>query len=130
MTYRAIFSGDRNWTGPDLEQKISALLLSMPKTPSGEWDIIIFHGNCRGVDCTVDKVARSMGFTVRPFPYRKEFGYAGGPIRNQEMLETAIQEVGNKVAVYVFHLNLDQSKGTRDMIKQAKQKGVLVYAVR
>jgi len=60
MSHRIIVAGDRNWTGPDLENKIQNLLLQMPKTSIGEWDVIIFHGACRGVDMTADKIAKEL----------------------------------------------------------------------
>ena len=81
-------------------------------------------GACRGVDMTADKVARIMGFQVSSAPADWEtYGRAAGPIRNKQMLD-----MGANI-VYAFHQKIECSKGTMNMIKQAKKQGVPVFLV-
>lgn len=54
-------------------------------------------------------------------PCKKVVGRAAGPIRNSEMLQMLPD------FVLAFHENLDESKGTRDMVDKAKRKGLVVY---
>ena len=42
--YRIIISGDRNWSGPDLEFRLEWLLQQMPRHPDGKWAVSIIHG--------------------------------------------------------------------------------------
>jgi len=111
-----VISGSRNWSGEDLYLKIRSLLLQMPP------ETTLIHGGCRGVDMTADRAAREIGMPVKVFPAEWErYGLKAGPIRNAQMLDQ------NPDIVYVFHPNLGESKGTLDMIKQAKSRGIPVY---
>jgi len=40
--YKVLVAGDRNWTGPELEDKIEAIFTQLPKST------IIIHGGCKG----------------------------------------------------------------------------------
>jgi hypothetical protein len=120
--YKVIISGDRNWTGPELEYKIECLLLQMPR------NTLIIHGDCKGVDKTADKVARRLGFPISSKPadwerYGRGAGSPAGPIRNTEMLNMGVD------VVYAFHQNYEKSKGTKDMVNQAKDRGVPAYLI-
>lgn len=122
--YRVIISGDRNWSNHDLENKIEWLLKQMPKNTNGKWTVLIIHGGCRGVDMTADKIARKLGFSIVSAPANwKKYGKAAGPIRNKEMLDMGAN------AVYAFHQNIGNSKGTKDMIDQAKTRGIPVFLI-
>lgn len=113
---KVIISGDRNWNGHELESKMRAIFSQFPK------DTEIIHGNCRGVDLTADKIARELGLKITIFsPDWKNKGKAAGPIRNKEMLDYGA------TAVYAFHQYVDESKGTKNMMDQAKKRNVPVY---
>jgi len=61
-----------------------------------------------------------MGFPVSTYPADwAQHGRAAGPIRNQRMLTQ-----GKPDLVVAFHDNLEHSKGTKNMLKQATEKGV------
>lgn len=49
---------------------------------------------------------------------------AEGPIRNKRMLDEGAE------IVYAFHPNLEQSKGTRNMINQALRRNIPVFHVK
>ena len=77
------------------------------------------HGAARGVDSIADSHARRLGLEVRPHPADwDKYHRAAGPIRNREMLE----ERPNLVAA--FHDDIVNSKGTKDMLKQARRAGI------
>ena len=127
--YRVIIAGDRNWGDQELEAKIRGLLLQMPRDEEGKWNVEIVHGACYGVDLTADRVARELGFNVTAFPADwKKYGRAAGPIRNKQMLNYICERTNGidlrLSGVYLFHQQIESSKGTKNMMDQSKAKGV------
>ena len=56
---------------------------------------------------------------VDPFPADwKQYNYAAGPIRNQEMLDSGVDFVVG------FHDDIENSKGTKDMLKKCAKAGI------
>jgi hypothetical protein len=53
----------------------------------------------------------------------KRYGRGAGPKPNQEMLGL------NPDIVIAFHPNLDNSKGTKDMVNRAKQAGICIRVI-
>jgi YspA, cpYpsA-related SLOG family len=110
---RVIFCGDRNWSDRGwITQVMTAL-----KDNLGNFTVI--EGEARGADSIARDVAESLGLPVLKFPadwdkYRK----AAGPIRNNQMLTE-----GRADGVVAFHLDIQQSKGTTNMIIQARTAG-------
>lgn len=106
-----LICGDRNWTDREtIEEYIKAL------PPNS----VIIHGNCRGVDTIANEMAIKHGHLVNDFSAQWGiYGAAAGPIRNGEMLK-----YGNPELVVAFHDDLKHSKGTKDMIRQAKEVGI------
>ena len=49
----------------------------------------VVSGRCRGMDLCGEEFAEYIQVPVQPFPYKKELGKAGGPVRNREMAEYA-----------------------------------------
>lgn len=113
---RILVCGDRNWND---YSKIENVLKNYPK------DTVIIHGDCRGADKIADYVAKKYGMTVEKYPVTKEewnkFGRGAGPLRNKRMLTE-----GNPDKVIAFHPNLDDSKGTKNTVTQAKRYGIPV----
>jgi hypothetical protein len=111
MQQKIIFCGDRNW---DDEKPIRAALEEL--IPE---ETIIINGGARGADKLAGRIAKEMGFDVIEVPANWEkYGKAAGPIRNREMLEL------NPTLVIAFHKNIEESKGTKNMLKIAKEAGV------
>ncbi len=110
---RVLICGDRDWKDYEsLERYIKAL-------PPGS---VIINGRCRGVDNMARFLARQLGYETMDFPADWEgYGRSAGPIRNKQMLDEGKPEL-----VVAFHDNLSESKGTADMIRQAKGWGVPV----
>ena len=108
---RILICGDRNWK--DVET-IENFVKSLPP------DTVIIHGDSRGADKIADKAAKEHGLTVKPFSAKWEkYGGAAGPIRNRRMLVE-----GKPDRVVAFHDDLSKSRGTADMVKQARKQRV------
>jgi len=76
------------------------------------------------VDVTADKVARRLEFKVIVVPADwNKYGRAAGPIRNKQMLNLEPH------ILYAFHTNIGTSKGTKNMMSQAKDKGIDVVLI-
>lgn len=89
---------------------------------------VLIHGNCRGIDRVAAGIAKDMGWTILPMDYIERLGKAGGPVRNKEMANVgcALQRVGYEVSCFAFHDDLENSKGTRNMVETAKKAGIEV----
>lgn len=108
---RILCCGDRNWTSIS---KIRTRLEEYRNT-----DTTIIHGNARGADRLSAQVAMELGLKVLSFPAQWErYGKAAGPIRNQQMLDEGSPEL-----VIAFHNDIENSKGTKDMLNRAKVSG-------
>lgn len=81
-------------------------------------DIEIVSGSAPGADTLGEQYAKEKGYPIKMFPaYWKTHGKAAGPIRNQQMADYA------DVLIAFWD---GKSKGTRDMIYKAQQKGLRV----
>lgn len=108
---RVLGCGDRNWKDREL---IYRHLKDLSE------DTVIIIGMCRGADLLIYEVAIELGFTILKFPAEwHKYGRAAGPIRNKQMLIEGKPDV-----VMAFHSNINVSKGTKDMLKQADAAGV------
>ena len=88
--------------------------------------ITIIHGGCKGADSIAGYLAKQFGFQVRVFKADwNKYGKAAGPIRNKQMLDE-----GNPNLVVAFHNALEESKGTLDMVSQAKKAGINVIVIK
>jgi len=109
-----LICGDRNWTD---WKAIEDFIKPLPK------DTTIIHGNCRGADKMAGYVAeKKYGLEVISFPANWEkYGRAAGPIRNKQMIVE-----GKPDLVVAFHNNILKSRGTKDMVTQARRHGIRV----
>ena len=108
--------GDRKWKNRTVvERELRAL------GPNA----LIAHGDCRGADKIAGSIAESLKLQVLAFPADWEaHGKAAGPIRNRQML-TSVEPV----LVLAFHNDIENSRGTKDMVGFAKACGVPVRVV-
>jgi hypothetical protein len=114
-----LICGDRNWTSADV---IRSYIAPYRKHFKG---LTIVHGDCRGADKIGAAVAKSLDCHIRAFPAKwDQHGKAAGPIRNQQMLDE-----GKPSMVLAFHDNIEQSRGTADMVRRAKKAGVPVTVI-
>lgn len=92
---------------------------------------VVIHGDQHGVDKIASYLCRSLPdhyaesrFPVSKSTWRTE-GRGSGPDRNERMagLLEVYQELGAGVKVFGFHGNYEKSRGTRNMLKIAKEMG-------
>lgn len=109
-----IVCGDRNWNRKGIIMR--ALI------QCGAEHII--HGGCRGADTLAGEIAVYLDIKQTCCLADWEtHGLAAGPIRNRYMLTYKPD------LVIAFHDNIDKSKGTKDMVKAAREAGVPVRIV-
>ena len=112
---RVLVCGDRNWTDRDL------IKLILSNLDGYRQEITIIQGEARGADSLAREVAFELGYLVEGYPAQwEQYGRAAGPIRNREMLDTEPD------FVIAFHSNLEQSKGTKDCVEEARRRGIPV----
>lgn len=109
--------GDREWRN---EARVEAILSALPP------GTVIVHGDQRGADRIAGKVGHALGFVVHACPAEWDrYGKAAGPIRNRAMLALH-QDVELVIA---FHDSIETSKGTRDMLGVATDRGIVCRLV-
>ena len=92
------------------------------KATSVNGDIAIISGGARGADTLAVKASKACGLPFREYPAQWEkYGKKAGPIRNQTMLDMEKPEL-----VVAFHEDVENSKGTKDMVSRAERSGVPV----
>ena len=83
--------------------------------------IQVIHGAARGADTIGGKVAKEMKLSVEAIPANWGlYGKAAGHIRNKWMLDRKPD------LVLAFHPDIESSKGTKHMVKIAREAGVEV----
>ena len=113
MTERVLICGDRNYT---TWEKIKAYLDTLD---SGT---ILIDGCARGADSLAGNLATGRNWGIMRFPAQwDKYGKAAGPIRNQEMLD-----YGKPTLVVYFHDDIENSKGTKDMITRGEMANIKV----
>ena len=114
---RAIVCGDHTW---DDREAVWYILDRLPHLYGFEITVLI-EGGARGVDTYARQWAEKHDI---PFYERKanwkKYGYSAGPIRNGELIAYYDPE-----AVVAF----PGGRGTANMVKRAREKGIPVYEV-
>lgn len=101
---------------------------------------VLIHGGCKGIDLIADQVAKEVNperfSKILPFPISEDewklYGRKAGPMRNRDMLKALVaygREPMCSIEVLAFHDNIRRSRGTRDMVRQARAANVpvLIY---
>jgi hypothetical protein len=119
MAYKVLFCGDRDWTD-EAYIETEVMMLDIEHD-----DLIIIEGEANGADKLSRKAAEKFLVPVEPYPADwARYKRAAGPIRNQQMLDE-----GKPDLVIAFHDDLENSKGTKDMVARAKKAGIPVQIV-
>ncbi len=85
-------------------------------------DTTIIQGEARGADSMAKAVAEGQGKLVESYPADwSQYGRAAGPIRNKQMLDE-----GKPDLVLAFSHDMVNSKGTANMVMQARKRGIEV----
>ena len=120
---RVLICGDRDWT----EKYPIYLTIEALYKKHGD-NLVIINGLARGADSIADEIARKflpdgnvLGFPADWTKYKK----AAGPIRNKQMLIE-----GQPDLVIAFHQNIEESKGTKNMVEQSRKASVPVVILR
>ena len=114
---RVLCCGDRNWTSYEIIRR---------ELEKFDDNTVIIEGCANGADSISAYIARQLGYRVLEFPaYWKKYGKAAGPIRNTQMLDE-----GKPDLVLAFHTNIENSKGTKNMIEQSKKRGIKVVLIK
>lgn len=80
----------------------------------------VIHGDCRGADRIAGEWARANGVEEIACPADwRTFGRYAGPLRNRNMIGNHRPDT-----VLVFHEDMESSRGTKDMVEQAKRAGL------
>jgi hypothetical protein len=104
---RLLVSGDRYWKWED-----RLIILKEIKKLNPE---VIIHGGARGVDYIAGKVGEHLKIKVIIYPAQWHiYGKAAGTIRNLQMIEE-----GKPDFILGFHTDIENSKGTKHMMRQA-----------
>ena len=86
-------------------------------------DIEIVSGHAYGADILGEKFAEAYNYPLKIFPAEwDKYGKAAGPIRNEQMAKYAAE--ADRGMLIAFPIG--ESRGTRNMIKLAKQYGLEV----
>ena len=105
---KVIVCGDRN-SSTSFKEFITFELRSLPAHS------IVVNGGCKGIDSFAHKIAVDIGLEVRTYPANWDiYGKGAGPIRNKQMLT-----MENPDLVLAFHPDIEDSKGTKNMIMQS-----------
>jgi hypothetical protein len=111
---RVLICGARDFDDPEAIEKLIATFSS---------DTVVIHGCADGADTMAGIFAKRYGLEVLEFPARWDIhGKAAGPIRNKEMLDD-----GKPSKIYAFYRNKFISKGTRNMVMQARKAGIPIW---
>lgn len=117
--FRVIIAGSRGFTA---FEDLCAYCDKVLARKAQEGQIIILSGHCRGVDLMGEEYARRRGYAVevRPAEWQR-YGLAAGPKRNKEMAAAA------HALIAIWD---GQSRGTRNMIDEARAAGLPVRVYR
>lgn len=111
--------GDRNWK--DVEVIADTLLAEVQ---AHEPRPHLLNGGCRGADRLAAGVAEEFGWLVSTLNADwLRYGKSAGPRRNRAMLDE------NPDIVIAFHDNIEQSRGTKDCVNEARRRGIPVRIV-
>lgn len=111
---RVLICGDREWTNWRLINDIVRECLRPRDT--------IIEGCARGADRAAEDAGKRHNIPVKHFPANwNRDGKRAGPIRNALMLR-----IGQPDAVWAFHNDIENSKGTKHMVTIARKAGIPV----
>ena len=114
---RLLVCGDREWANQHLMDEVLECLFAH------DIDIVI-HGNARGADQMAGRVADRYGVHTAVVKALWDYYHKpAGPIRNRVMLGLEPE------LVVAFHNNIEESRGTADMLTIAEEAGVEYFLV-
>lgn len=117
---RALICGERVWVD---RNPISFVIHGLIEN-HGYDNVQVIHGAAKGADAVADQISREAGLKPIAFPAQwSRFGRAAGHLRNTLMLDEGRPDV-----VYAFFVDRSKSKGTANMVRQAKKRRIPIFA--
>lgn len=111
--YFVLVTGDRDWDNERLMRKV------LEQYPYGTW---LMHGNARGADQMAGQLCQELSFIEIIVPYIGYLQRRGGPARNGVMKRILISQILDfQLRVEAFHTDIENSKGTANMLRQMKR---------
>ena len=116
--FRVIIAGARSFNDYELlRDSCNNLLSEKQRTHT----VVVISGTARGADQMGERYARERGFQLRRFPADwEQYGKSAGHIRNAKMAD-------NADALIAFWDG--ESRGTKNMIDNARRKGLAVRVI-
>ena len=116
--FRVIIAGTRSFNDYELlRDSCNNLLSEKQRTHT----VVVISGTARGADQMGERYARERGYEIRQFPADwEQYGKSAGHIRNAKMAD-------NADALIAFWDG--ESKGTKNMIDNARRKGLAVRVI-
>ena len=115
---RIIICGGRHFN--DYEALESSVTSALTEKGLASNEVEIVSGHCEGADTLGELYANKHDIACKVFPAEwTKYGKAAGPIRNRAMLDYAKEQTPVVAAFWN-----GESRGTGNMIKQAKTAGV------
>jgi hypothetical protein len=120
--FKLLVTGTRNPTTGLMGDRVRYALGSIAYQLCPEGGELLY-GEASGVDTTAKEFWESLGpeYSTRGFPYKSELGRAGGPIRNQEMVDA-----GPDLCVA---FPVPGSKGTYDCARRAEAAKIPTFII-
>lgn len=113
---RVLVCGDRKWK----DWKYIEATLDIINIEKGIY--VLIEGEAKGADSFARNWANSRGVKCEAYPAEwARYRHAAGPIRNKQMLTEGKPEL-----VIAFHEDIENSKGTKNMVELAKAANVPV----
>lgn len=111
---KILFSGDRNFTD-------GAYIHSIISNYADE-NLTIINGGCTGVDMLATNACNKLKVPVKIYMAEwRRCGKKAGPIRNTRMIVEELPDL-----IIAIHPDIQNSKGTKNMINQAIQSNIQV----
>lgn len=128
--YAVIVTGDRHARSSEWNEVVfGALMGAMPL----DNELVVIHGGATGIDSIADTVVKEAWPHVPVLRFPAQWGLyrelgreaSAGPMRNNDMLQhlVSFKRAGYDCRVLAFHNFLDNSRGTKDMVRQAYSYG-------
>ena len=119
---KILVCGDRNWDNQDLVNAVLDRWLAKAQKSGRKLEII--EGEAHGADTCGRVWAETRKVKFHPYPAAWHlYGKSAGPIRNRKMLSSQPN------LVIAFHNDIENSKGTKHMVRIAKKAGITVRVV-
>jgi len=112
---RILVCGDREWKDGNIIQTILVQNATL-----------LIEGGCRGADLLAKEAVFRSGMPIPVQEFKADWseGKRAGPLRNQKMLDEGKPDV-----VLAFHNDINNSRGTKDMLSRAQKQGYKTFLV-